>query len=135
MTKQRELAVKVMKFANETTHWDFQMEQVGESYLITTAFRNQRGQKMAVCYQIGEDMAELQVISMNSRYDYESLQKRVNGLGLSCPVYGVVAGDKNLAIVSPIPSELLDRYVAVIVRKRMVDMLDAMADIIGFHKR
>lgn len=134
MNKQKELAVKVLEHANETTHWDFQMEQVGDSYLIMTAFRNQRGQEMTVCYQIGKDMTELQVISINSRYDYGFLQKKVNGLGLSCPVYGVVAGDKNLAIVSPIPSELLDRYMPVVVRKRMVDMLDAMADIIGFHK-
>lgn len=135
MSKQKELAVKVMKFANETTHWDFQMEQAGNSYFIMTAFRNQKGQEITICYQIEKDMAELQVISINSRYDYEFLQKKIDGLGLNYPVYAMGVGDRNISIVSPIPSELLDRYMAVIVRKRMVDMLDAMADIIGFHKR
>lgn len=135
MSKQKELAVKVMKLANEFSHWNFQIEQGKSSYFVKTALKNQKGQEITICYEIAEELAELQIISINSKYDYGFLQKKIDGLGLNYPVYAMGVGDRNISIVSPIPSELLDRYMAVIVRKRMVDMLDAMAEIIGFHKR
>lgn len=134
MSKQKELALKVMKLANEFSHWNFYIEQGKSSYFVKTALKNQKGQEITICYEIAEELAELQIISINSKYDYGFLQKKVNVIGHRYPVYAMGVGDRNISIVSPMPLGVLDRYMAVIVRKRMVDMLDAMADIIGFHK-
>lgn len=134
MSRAKELAVKLMKYANEITHWNFLMEQEEDVYFVGTAFRNQRGQEMGIYYLIGEGMAELQVISMNSRYDYGFLKKKVNEIALEHPVYAMGMGDNNIAIKSPMLLEVLDRDMATIVRKRMVAMLQAMADITSFNK-
>lgn len=54
MSRQRQIAMKVMEYANEFTHWNFQMEQEGNSYLVGTALSNQKGQEITIYYLIGE---------------------------------------------------------------------------------
>lgn len=131
MNQQKELAVKVMKFANEFSHWNFQIEQGKGSYFVKTALKDQKGQEITICYEIAEELAELQVISMDSRYDFEFLQKKVNVIGHRYPVYAMGVGDRNISIVSPMPLGVLDRYMPVIVRERMIEMFQTMTDIIN----
>lgn len=134
MNREKEIALKVMEFVNEFTHWNFQMEQEGNLYLVETILSNQRGQEIAIRYLIGGSWAELQVISMNNKYDFELLEKKINRIALRYPVYGMGIEDNSVSIKSPMLLEVLDRDIAVIIRERMVDMIQAMTDILGFHK-
>ena len=131
MKRQKELAVKVMEVANQETGWNFQLDHEEDVYLVGTAFRNQKGHEIAIYFLIGENMAELQVISINSKYDYEYLVKKINETALRYPVYAMGVGDNDIAIKSPILLEALDRYVANIIRRRMIDMIQTMKDIIS----
>ncbi len=134
MSKQKELAVKVMEYANEFTHWNFQMEQEGNIYLVGATLGNQKGQELTIYCLIEEGWAELQVISMNSKYDFDFLQKKINETALRYPVYAMGIEDEGISIKSPMSLEVLDRDMSVIIRERMVDMLQAMTDIINFNK-
>ena len=133
MNRKKELAVKVMEFANEFTHWNFQVEQEGNLYLVGTTLSNENGQEIAIYYLIGESCAELQVISMNNKFDYEFLKKKINKIARRYPVYAMGIGDDSVSIKSPMLLEVLNRDMAVIIRERMVDMIQAMTDILNFH--
>lgn len=134
MNKQKELAVKVMELANAFTGWNFQMEQEENLYLVGTTLSNQKGQEMTIYYLIGENWAELQVISTNNQYDLQFLEKKINEIALNYPVYAMGLGEDSISIKSPMLLEVLDRNMAVIIRKRMVDMLQTMTDVLNFHK-
>ena len=134
MNKQKELAVKVMELANAFTGWNFQMEQEDNFYLVGTTLSNQKGQEMTVYYLIGENWAELQVISTNNEYNLKFLKKKINEIALNYPVYAMGVGEDSISIKSPMLLDVLDRDMAVIIRKRMVDMMQAMTDIINHCK-
>lgn len=132
MSRQRQIAMKVMEYANEFTHWNFQMEQEGNSYLVGTALSNQKGQEITIYYLIGGGLAELQVISMNNKYDFGFLQKKLNEIALRYPVYAMGIGDEGISIKNPMPLEVLEKDMPAIVRERMLDMLQGMTDILNF---
>ncbi|MCX4297546.1 MAG: hypothetical protein OSJ73_11000 [Lachnospiraceae bacterium] len=134
MKREKELAIKVMKFANEFTHWNFKMEQNVDFYHVGTTLNNEKGQEMAIYYLIGDGWVELMVISMNGKYDQKSLQGKINKIALRYPVYAIGIGDDNIAINSPMPLEVFDRDMAIIIRERMVDMIQEMTDILNSHK-
>ena len=58
MGRQKELAIKVMELVNEFTHWNFQMIQEGNIYLVGTTLYNQKGQEMNVYYKIVDEKAQ-----------------------------------------------------------------------------
>lgn len=134
MSKQKELAIRVMELANALTGWNFQMEQEEDLYLVGTTLSNQKGHEVTIYYLIGENWAELQVISMNNKYDLQFLKKKINEIALNYPVYAMGMGEDSISIKSPMLLEVLDRDMAVIIRKRMVDMLQTMTDVLNFHK-
>lgn len=134
MNKQKELAVKVMKFANEFTHWNFQMKKEGDIHLVGTTLSNGKGQEIAIYYLIGESCAELRIISMDNKYDYGFLESKIKKMALRYPMYAMGVDENIISINSPILLEVLERDMADIISKRMVDMLQAMTDILNFDK-
>ena len=103
-------------------------------YHVGTTLNNEKGQEMAIYYLIGDGWVELMVISMNGKYDQKSLQGKINKIALRYPVYAIGIGDDNIAINSPMPLEVFDRDMAIIIRERMVDMIQEMTDILNSHK-
>ncbi len=132
MSKQKELAMKVMGIANEFTHWNFQMEQEGNIYLVGTTLSNQKGQELTIYYLIGEEEAQLTVISPNCRYDDCNINEKVHAIPLEYPVYVVAMGNISLSLNSPMPIGVLDSQMGTIVLKRMPDMIQAMTDIVDY---
>lgn len=126
--------MKVMEYANEFTHWNFQMEQEGNSYLVGTVLGDQEGREIAIFYSIGGYGAELEIISTNNKYVFDFMQKKLNEIALRYPVYAMAVGDEDISIKKPMSLEALDRDMSFIIRERMVDMLQAMTDIINFNK-
>lgn len=134
MNKQKELAVKVMKFANEFTHWNFQIEKEGDIHIVGTILSNGKGQETAIYYLIGEDCAVLKVVSMGNKYDYGFLESQVKKMAMKYPIYAMGVEGDSISINSPILTGVLERDMADIISKRMVDMLQAMTDILNFDK-
>lgn len=134
MNKQKELAVKVMKFANEFTHWNFQMEKEGNIYIVGTTLSNDKGQETAIYYLIGEGCAELKVVSVDNKYDYGFLKRQTKKIAKRYPIYVMGVEGDSISINSPILLEVLERDMADIISKRMVDMLQAMTDILNYDK-
>lgn len=134
MKKQEKLAVRVMESVNEFTQWNFQLKQEGNIYFVGTELRNQDGQEITIFYLIGEEEAELQVTSTNSKYDDEFVNKKVNEILREYPVYTMGNGKEHISIKSPMTLEVLDKDMVIIIRKRMVDMVQAMTDIIKQQK-
>ena len=129
MNRKEYFALKVMELASEFTGWDFQMEKDGNSYLVGTALSNQQGQEIFIYYLIEECCAELRVISLNNKYDYEILKKKINKIALRYPVYAMGVGENGICIHSPMSLDILDRDMTVIIRERMVDMIQAMTEL------
>lgn len=132
MNQQKKLAIKVMALANDFTGWGFQMKQEDNIYLVWTELHNQKGQDMEIYYLIGEEGAQLMVLSPNCRYDDCYVNERVNAIPLEYPVYSLEMGKNSLSINSPMPLEVLDSQMGTIVLRRMADMAEAMTDIINY---
>ena len=132
MSNQKKLAVKVMEYANEFTGWNFGIEQRDNTYLVGATLSNEKGQEIAVYYLIGKGKAELQVISMNNKYDYEFIKKKINKVTRGYPVCAMGMEQNSIIISSPMPLEVLDRDMTVIIRKRMTDMIQLMTDALNY---
>ena len=131
MNNQKEIAVKVMKLANDFTNWGFQMKKEDDAYLVWAELYNQKGNKMVIYYVVGEEESQLMVLSPNSRYDDCYVNERINAIPLEHPIYATGMGKYSLSINSPMSTEVLDSQMGAIVLKRMADMAEAMTDIIN----
>lgn len=134
MSREKELAVKVMEFANEFTNWNFQMEKEGNIHLVGTALKNREGSIMTIYFIVGEEDAQLSVVLENCRYDDMFANKKIKELEMKYPVDVLKAGNNIISIHSLMPSEVLDRNISVIIMKRMVDMVQTITDILNFGK-
>lgn len=134
MSREKELAVKVMKFANEFTHWNFQMEKEGNIHLVGTALKNRKGSIITIYFIVVEDDAQLSVVSENCRYDDMFANKKIKELEMKYPVDVLKAGKNIISLHSPMPSEVLDRDMPAVIMQRMVDMVQTITDIINFDK-
>ena len=132
MNRQKELAAKVMKLANDFTGWNFQMHKDGSIYYVETELHNQKGQNMKIYYLIGKENAQLMVLSTDGRYDGRYAGERIEAMPLGYSAYSMEMGAYSLAINSSIPIDVLDSQMGTIVMKRMTDMAEAMTDIINY---
>lgn len=131
MRTQKKIAVEVLELANEFTGWNFGIAQNGSTYFVGTTLHNQKGQAMTIYYLIGEEEAQLTVFSQNCKYNDCNVNERIQAIPLEYPVYVVGMGKNILSINSPMPIEVLNNHMGTIVLKRMVDMVQAMTDIIN----
>lgn len=142
MNRQKELAVKVMKLANEVTGWNFSMEQDGDSYyVITTVTDLARKNRMAICYTIRERYALLTVFCPYKEYDEALVDMKVNMLPCKNEIlhkYGVFATTfrkTGLYFNSPLPLDVLENETSSIVGAVTVELLDAVTEVINHRNR
>lgn len=120
MGRQKELAVKVMELVNEFTHWNFQMIQEGNIYLVGTTLYNQKGQEMNVYYKIVDEKAQLDVFVSKLEYGCDFVNKKVKELAQKFIVGMVGVNGGMLILESMMPLQFFESNMHVIVMERMI---------------
>lgn len=134
MGRQKELAIKVMELVNEFTHWNFQMIQEGNIYLVGTTLYNQKGQEMNVYYKIVDEKAQLDVFVSKFEYDCDFVRKKVKELAQKFIVGMVGVNGEMLILESMMPLQFFESNMHIIVMKRMTDMLETMTEIVNYDR-
>mgnify|MGYP006972691524 CR=1 FL=1 len=134
MDRQKELAVKVMELVNEFTHWNFQMIQEGNIYLVGTTLYNQKGQEINVYYKIVDEKAQLDVFVSKFEYDCDFVYKKIKELAQKFIVGMVGVNGEMLILESMMPLQFFESNMHIIVMKRMTDMLETMTEIVNYDR-
>lgn len=142
MNRQKELAVKVMKLANDFTGWNFSMEQDGDScYVITTVTDLARKNRMAVYYTIRERYALLTVFCPYKEYDEALVDMKVemlpykNEIFYKYGAYATTFRKTGIYFNSPLPLDVLENETSSIVGAVTVELLDAVMEVISHSNR
>lgn len=132
MNKRNILAVKVMDFLNEytaTAGWVFKLDQVNDSYVISTTLKHRKGTDMTIAYIIEKDCARLRVISNNSKCTSEYLKEKVMASKLNFNIGGLELENSEFALESLMTLDTLKEETYTIANERMTAMMKIITDI------
>lgn len=130
MKNRRKLAVKVMKYVNAYTKWDFRIWTNGDSYAVATSLKNDKGQEMAIHYVMEKNGAQILVLTNACRCTTAFVQEKINAAGLGFPVYAKELKKSVIAIETPVTLKDLDKKMHVIAGGKMTAMIQIMTGII-----
>lgn len=123
-----------MELVNEFTHWNFQMIQEGNIYLVGTTLYNQKGQEINVYYKIVDEKAQLDVFVSKFEYDCDFVYKKIKELAQKFIVGMVGVNGEMLILESMMPLQFFESNMHIIVMKRMTDMLETMTEIVNYDR-
>ena len=132
MNKRNILAVKVMDFLNDytaTAGWVFELEQVGDAYVVSTTLKHTKGTDLAIAYIIEKDCARLRVIFNNSNCTSEYLKEKVMASKINFNVGGLELEDSEFALESLMSLDTLKEETYTIANERMTAMMKIVTDI------
>lgn len=136
MNQQKELAVKVTKYANELTEWDFQLKEYMGIYCVETMISSQKeGWWMIVSFVFRDSHALLKVWNPTCRQDdllvYDKLMElsATNAIIHECGMFSTVFGEQGIGLNILLPSILLERMTDSVIKRVMIEMVAAMAEI------
>ena len=139
MSIQERLAMKVMKLANESTKWNFQITSSGDSYYVESVVTSPREERtLIVSFVLKSEYVLLKVWSPNSRYDdgfvYDKLCELScrNAIVSEYGIYSTIFGETGICFNSPIPLDVLENETGSVVRKLMIEMISVVAEVICY---
>ncbi len=136
MNRQKELAVKITKYANELTEWDFQLKEYMGIYCVETMISSQKEEeRIFVSFIFRDNHALLKVWNPTCKQDdllvYDKLMElsATNAIIHECGMYSTVFGEQGIGLNILLPAILLDRMADSIIKRVMLEMIEAMAEI------
>ena len=132
MNKRNILAVKIMDFLNEytaTAGWVFELEQVGDSYVVSTTLKHQKGTDMTISYIIEKDCARLRVAFDNRICTSEYLKDKVIEANPNFDVTALKLEDSVFALESTTTLDTLKEDTYTIANERMTALMEIVTDI------
>lgn len=128
MSRELELANKIMKEANEFTGWGFSIRSQGEGYLVGTSLSKKDGQVMNIVFEVQKSEVVINTILPEFRFDAGKVKQVLEKLNL--PIKAMGNSGEVLKVKCPIPFVYAKMNTAIILRDMMVPMIAAMSEIV-----
>lgn len=136
MDRQKELAVKVTKYANELTEWDFQLKEYRGIYCVETMIYSPKEEwRIFVSFVFRDNHALLKVWNPICKQDdllvYDKLMElsATDAIINECGMFSTVFGVQGIGLNILLPFILLERMTYSIIKRVMLEMIGAMAEI------